>query len=150
MSKGIALCLLAALAMAGCEQPKAEAQKTDVKTASPQVARTGGDSANVKVLEHKGSADKATIEKLDKAYAEAKAAYEKSKDDKAKKDAFLKATMEAADGYMNGDVDMKIKYRQALKYYREALKTDPANAEAQSNINLIEGIYKDMGRPIPE
>jgi hypothetical protein len=43
----------------------------------------------------------------------------------------------------------RIKYRAALKDYRQALKFDPANKLAKSNKDLIEGIYKSMGRPVP-
>ena len=43
----------------------------------------------------------------------------------------------------------RTKYRAALDDYRQALKADPTNAEAKHNKDLIEGIYKQMGRPIP-
>ena len=44
----------------------------------------------------------------------------------------------------------RIKYRMALLDYRAALLADPTNAEAKQNKDLIEGIYKEMKRPIPE
>jgi tetratricopeptide (TPR) repeat protein len=42
------------------------------------------------------------------------------------------------------------KYPDALKLYNQALAQDPANAEAKQGKDLIEGIYKQMGRPIPK
>ena len=44
----------------------------------------------------------------------------------------------------------KEKYPSALRQYRFVATIDPTNSEAKENINLIEGIYSQMGRPIPE
>ncbi|MGC4047343.1 MAG: hypothetical protein QM758_26380 [Armatimonas sp.] len=79
---------------------------------------------------------------LDKKIAEA----EKGKDKKATAAAY------AARGVsrMNDDkAGAKVKYRAALEDYRKALSLDPENAEAKSNKEMIESIYKSMGRPIP-
>jgi hypothetical protein len=43
----------------------------------------------------------------------------------------------------------KEKYPSALRQYRMAAAIEPTNAEAKQNINLIEGIYSQMGRTIP-
>jgi hypothetical protein len=43
----------------------------------------------------------------------------------------------------------KEKYPSALRQYRIAAAIDSANAEAKQNINLIEGIYGQMDRTIP-
>lgn len=42
------------------------------------------------------------------------------------------------------------KYPAALRQFRAALKYDPDNKKAKQNIATIEGIYKSMGRPIPQ
>lgn len=42
------------------------------------------------------------------------------------------------------------KYPGALRAYREVLKYDKENAKAKQQIATIEGIYKQMGRPVPE
>jgi tetratricopeptide (TPR) repeat protein len=42
------------------------------------------------------------------------------------------------------------KYPAALRQFRAALKFDPENKKAKQNIATIEGIYKSMGRPIPQ
>jgi tetratricopeptide (TPR) repeat protein len=44
----------------------------------------------------------------------------------------------------------RVKYPTALRAYREVLKYDKTNQKAQQGINTIEGIYKQMGRPIPQ
>jgi Flp pilus assembly protein TadD len=43
----------------------------------------------------------------------------------------------------------KEKYPSALRQYRMATAIEPTNAEAKQNINLIEGIYNQMGRTVP-
>lgn len=44
---------------------------------------------------------------------------------------------------------MKGKYRKALSLYRKALELDSGNSRVMAEITQIEGIYKSMGRPIP-
>src|SRR5208283_620870 len=44
----------------------------------------------------------------------------------------------------------KEKYPSALRQYRLVATIDPGNAEAKENINLIESIYNQMGRSIPQ
>ena len=48
------------------------------------------------------------------------------------------------------DLPPQQKYRKALFEYRRVLAVDPSNVEAKQNKDLIEGIYRQMGRPIPE
>ena len=79
---------------------------------------------------------------LDKAIAAA----EKGKDKKATAVAYAtRGTVR-----MNDDAaGAKVKYRAALEDYRKALSLDAANEEAAKNKEMIESIYKSMGRPIP-
>ena len=42
------------------------------------------------------------------------------------------------------------KYPAALRSYRKVLELDKNNAKAKGNIAQIEGIYTQMGRPIPK
>ena len=42
------------------------------------------------------------------------------------------------------------KYPAALRAYRKVLEYDKTNKKATANIATIEGIYKSMGRPIPQ
>lgn len=150
MRKGrFLLCGLCAVLVGACDQPKT-VDKTPAPSAPPvAVAPTKpADAAEAT----KPEAAKIPVEELEKAYEAAKSAYEKGKkDDQANKSAYLKATMAVADGYMfSQEVDTKVKYKKALQYYREVVKVDPANKQAQENADLIVSIYKSMGRPVPE
>jgi tetratricopeptide (TPR) repeat protein len=42
------------------------------------------------------------------------------------------------------------KYPAALREYRKVLELDKTNQKAKANVDQIEGIYKSMGRPIPQ
>ena len=95
-------------------------------------------------------ADQARLTKLEKAYTAAKAGLAKSpKNAKAKADF---ASIGAAYGHesmVSPVLDPKVKYRQALKVYREVLKVDPNQPVAKKESELIISIYKSMGRPVP-
>jgi tetratricopeptide (TPR) repeat protein len=83
------------------------------------------------------------IAMLDKAY-KAKATPELSK-------ALADASMAKADDAMFGNsLPPREKYPTALRSYREVLKYDKLNTKAKESIATIEGIYKQMGRPIPQ
>lgn len=61
------------------------------------------------------------------------------------------AHMAKADAFMyNDQVTPHIRYTTALHEYRKVVVYDKTSKKAQDNINLIEGIYKSMGRPIPQ
>jgi len=89
-----------------------------------------------------------------KKYDEAISALEVSYKAKPKpevKTALAEANLAKADAFMNDDsAPPRIRYTTALRAYRETLKYDPQNKKAQQNISTIEGIYKQMGRPIPQ
>ncbi len=42
------------------------------------------------------------------------------------------------------------KYPGALREYRKVLELDKTNQKAKGSVDQIEGIYKSMGRPIPQ
>lgn len=95
-------------------------------------------------------AEAAKYAKQKATYTSAKAKFAKNPKDAALRKAYVSATVTLGTATMNSPIlSSKVKYPQALKYYREALKADPKNKEALENKNLIEGIYKQMGRPIP-
>lgn len=81
------------------------------------------------------------------------AAYDKTKNPKRGpqiKD-HVTATLSLADAVMvSPALPPKEKYPRALRLYREALSYDAKNRKAREGRDLIEGIYKSMGRPIPK
>jgi tetratricopeptide (TPR) repeat protein len=76
--------------------------------------------------------------------------------DRAKPNAELKkvlaeAYLAKADSVMaDPNAPPRMKYPTALRAYREVLKYDSSNQKAKDQIAQIEGIYKSMGRPIPQ
>ena len=42
------------------------------------------------------------------------------------------------------------KYPEALRQFRKVREYDPKNEKAKEHIETIEGIYKSMGRPVPQ
>jgi tetratricopeptide (TPR) repeat protein len=104
------------------------------------LADTVVDQANKKIAE----------KKYDDAIALLEPAY-KTKPTPDLKKALANANMAKADNFMNdASLPPRAKYTGALKAYREVLKYDKDNKKAQENIDTIEGIYKSMGRPIPQ
>lgn len=95
---------------------------------------------------HKKIAEK----KYDEAITELETSY-KAKPKPEVKKALAEANLAKADAFMNDDAaPPRIRYTTALRSYRETLKYDPQNKKAQENIATIEGMYKQMGRPIPQ
>ena len=67
------------------------------------------------------------------------------------KSTLVDALLAKADSIMSDDsAPPRTKYPTALRTYRQVLTVDKDNKKAQSNITTIEGIYKSMGRPIPQ
>lgn len=65
--------------------------------------------------------------------------------------ALAETHLKYGDSFMyNEALPPRQKYRPALKQYRDVLTFDPKNKDAQDKIKLIEGIYKQMGLPIPQ
>ena len=82
--------------------------------------------------------------KIEKAEAKAKAAGAGEADKKAAASAYF----ERAD-FFREQGDPKL-YRFALRDYRIGLRYDPAAKESREKMDEIVGIYKSMGRPVPE
>ncbi len=91
----------------------------------------------------------AEISAYGKKYESAKKALAAKPKDKKLKQAFVVAGCRYGTASMNGDLPARVKYRQALRVYREVLKVDPKNKEASNNSKMIVDIYKQMGRPVP-
>lgn len=52
--------------------------------------------------------------------------------------------------YHADTIHMTERMPKALRHFRRVLEIDPNNRQARSNIDQIESIYEQMGRPIPE
>ncbi len=67
------------------------------------------------------------------------------------KNTLADALLAKGDSIMYNDaLPPRSKYPDALRTYRQVLTVDKANKKAQDNIAMIEGIYKSMGRPVPQ
>ena len=51
---------------------------------------------------------------------------------------------------MDNALSPRLKYRQSLAALRQALKLNPQHKQAKADKDLIEGIYRQMGRPVPQ
>ena len=95
-------------------------------------------------------ADK-TLATYKKAYLAAKQSLAAKPKDKKVRATFVAAGDRYATATMTADsLPPRIKYREALRLYREVLKVDPKNHEASNNAKMIVDIYKSMGRPVPQ
>lgn len=78
--------------------------------------------------------------------------YEKNKTD-ANKQELIKKHLAAGDAFSpNGDMQhmSRESFRTSLKHYRRALELDPSNTAAKEGKELIEGMYQQIGVPVPE
>jgi len=96
-------------------------------------------------------AELAKLAKLEKNYLSSKKAFEKSPKDKKAREAFIKnAVMFGHESMISPALATNVKYRQALRVYREVLKLEPKHPVARPEHDLIVNIYKQMGRPVPK
>jgi hypothetical protein len=95
--------------------------------------------------------DKKKLQTLEKAYVAAKANYTKKPKDAAAKKGFVTAAVKFGhESMMSNALDRAIKYKQALRVYREVLKIEPNNPVAKPESELIINIYKSLGKPVPK
>ena len=105
-------------------------------------------AANPKVAEAQA---KVKAGKYEEAFALLDPAYKANPKDAEVAGALAQAHLKYGDSFMyNEALPPRQKYRPALKQYREVLTYDAKNKDAQDKIKLIEGIYKQMGLPIPQ
>lgn len=88
---------------------------------------------------------------LEKKHVAAEAAYKKKPTDAKLKKAHLDAAAKLADAVLvSPALPPRDKYPKSLRLYRGIVKVDAKNAHAKKQVDLIEGIYRSMGRPIPK
>ncbi|MCC7154229.1 MAG: hypothetical protein IT161_06615 [Bryobacterales bacterium] len=94
---------------------------------------------------------KVDAKKFDEAISLLDPAYKANPKDAALAKALAGAHLKYGDSYMyNEQLPPRQKYRPALAQYREVLKYDKDNKDAQTKIQTIENVYKSMGMPIPK
>lgn len=121
-------------------QPETKATQADTPAVN-QATPISGNAAST------GDADAyaplSPTPELDKAIADAKASGDKKK---------IAAAYAARGDYRTNEdakAGQRVKYRAALSDYRNAIKADKANEQANAGKSQIEQIYTMMGRPIP-
>jgi hypothetical protein len=88
---------------------------------------------------------------LAKKVSDLEAAYAKKPSDAAIKKQLVAATYEYGHTLMmDPQLPPRMKYRTALKEFRRVLELDPNHQQAASEKAMIENIYRQMGRPIPQ
>lgn len=148
----IVMGVLGVFVFAGCstEEPKVE-NPAPTRTAGIPNGKMPDDEIHRGLKPPDESNPSAELTSLKKVQIQAKAAFDKNPKDSNAMKAYVAATVKLGTATMNAaELSPREKYRGALVLYREALKLDPNNKEALANKKLIEGIYKDMGRPIPQ
>ena len=99
----------------------------------------------------KAAEAKINDKKFDEAISMLYAAYKQTPKDAMLGHALANAHVKYGDSYMyNDQLPPMQKYPNALRQYREALVYEKTNAIALKNVDMIESIYKSMGRPIPK
>jgi tetratricopeptide (TPR) repeat protein len=76
----------------------------------------------------------------------------------ARKPKDRKLRMEAAEAHyqvghammIDASLPPRVKYPGALKHFRHALMLNPKHAKAAGDKKMVEDIYRQMGRPIPQ
>ena len=105
-------------------------------------------AANQKVTEAKAKVKEG---KFEEAITILDAAHKANAKDAEVKAALAETHLKYGDFFMyNEQLPPMRKYPSALKQYRAVLTYDAANKDAKQKIATIEGIYKSMGRPIPQ
>jgi tetratricopeptide (TPR) repeat protein len=88
---------------------------------------------------------------LAKKVSDLEAAYAKNPSDAATKKQLATATYEYGHTLMmDPQLSPRVKYRAALKEFRRVLELDPNHQQAASEKAMIESIYRQMGRPVPQ
>jgi tetratricopeptide (TPR) repeat protein len=89
--------------------------------------------------------------KYDEAITSLEAAHKaKPKSVEVQKELSEAYTLKGDSSMYNESAPPRQRYPDALRAYRKAVENDKDNKKAKDNVALIEGIYKQMGRPVPQ
>lgn len=150
----ILIFLFSVTVLAGCSKMEEKKDtgmqnKTGTQQTSPDMTdphskmNTGGQQTS--------GTDSAALKLSQDAY-EFEKVYEKNKTE-ANKQELIRKHLAAGDAFSpNGDMQHmnKESFRTSLKHYRRALELDPSNTAAKEGKELIEGMYQQIGLPVPE
>lgn len=151
MTKSLTLSIVALVAFAaiGCaneaveKAPAKSADTTPVAAPAPADTQAPAATGTAPAGDSDAYAPLSPTPELDKAIADAKASGDKKK---------LAAAFAARGDYRTNEdakAGQRVKYRAALSDYRNAIKADKSNEQANAGKSQIEQIYTMMGRPIP-
>jgi len=140
----ISCLVLAGLMLVGCQGPIGQKLPAPTNPPIAQATPATPDTTNPE----EAAKYRAELAAGEKAYTAAKSKF--ASDPKSAAE-YVRATVDYGTTTMNSPLlSPKEKYPKALKLYAEALRQDPKNEEAINNTKLIEGIYAQMGRPVPK
>jgi hypothetical protein len=121
--------------------------------AQPNAPFAGGGKpmSSEEALKEAPKLDKSLVP-LDKAFADAQAKLKKSPKDAKVKKTYVEAAYKYGHTVMTsqGKLPSRVMYRAALALFRKALAVNPEHKPSLDDKKLIEGIYQQMGMPIPK
>jgi hypothetical protein len=146
--------LALALGLAGGCAKSEETQSAPPPPGPNSMTAPGPDGASTSTTMPPGPGGAATTEtphpELAKKVTDTEAAYAKDPS-AANKKQLVEAAYTYGNTMMNDpELPPRVKYRAALKQFRRALALDPSHAGSKKNKEMIESIYRQMGRPVPE
>ncbi len=152
--KYISLLTLVLLVLSGCSKMEEKKETTGNKTMPPMTKDGMNDPhSNMSGMQNKNDSqgnDEAL--KLSQEANEFEKAYEKTKDDKTKKQLVEKhlAAALALSPSTNPEHMNKETIRTSLKHFKRVLELDPENADAKAGREEIVQMYEMIGVPLPE
>jgi tetratricopeptide (TPR) repeat protein len=91
------------------------------------------------------------LAKLEKEYTAAKRSFDRTPKNSQLRQTYIQATMRFGLETMNSPaLPPREKYPKAIRLFREVRKVDPQHKQAREMEEMIESIYKRMGRPVPK
>lgn len=135
-----------------CAPPVAEERtgSADPTTMPPgSLSPEGAPPSVVEAFENQNEGS-ATLEDLRLQYEAARAELEANPDATETRDQFLVvAYMYAETRMYDPSLTPQEKYPESLRIFRDIVAMEPGHDDARAQIQVIEGIYRELGRPIP-
>jgi len=149
----ILIFIFAVTVIAGCAKMEEKKETEQNKTGTQQMQKDMTDPhSKMNTSGQQTSGIDSAALKISQDAFEFEKVYEKNRTD-ANKQELIKRHLAAGDAYSpNGDMQhmSRESFRTSLKHYRRVLELDTSNAAAKEGKELIEGMYQQIGLPIPE